>query len=454
LVILSPLAFVAWILPATKKFWDMWWNQLIEWSIIGIPIAFFLYLALNSFSYLRSAFVSNLEMPGLEPATVGFLNEIFPFFVIIVFLILGFTIGLQTGAMGASGVISLAKKGARSTGAWTRKTAARRLAGPAAGITAGVLARAARGAEGLEKKTKWAKPLKWATRGLEMATVSPLIEYAAKQRRIKKPEAWDRMSITDKKMFISGKGTAQDQLVLASEMEEEGTFQKSGSGFQEKMLKVADKFKKDTRYAKEVGNIFDALPNKITKEMKIDFELAPIDPKAIDKETGKLKRDVEREKLELKIQGIASEFNIDENQAAAVLHATEIKSKDISKVTKDSVKSESFQLAMRKMKSPNLQALRNSFDAETVKAVLDEGKGLNTIKDTNEIAIIRRDNSDLVRWAYHAPAGRETLNWSKEWGKEEDLPKAIVTPGTKEYIETEEELKKRPPTRGRGGVGV
>ncbi len=31
IVILSPLAFVAWILPATKKFWDMWWNQLIQW---------------------------------------------------------------------------------------------------------------------------------------------------------------------------------------------------------------------------------------------------------------------------------------------------------------------------------------------------------------------------------------------------------------------------------------
>ncbi|MCX6759526.1 MAG: zinc ribbon domain-containing protein [Candidatus Nealsonbacteria bacterium] len=105
LTILSPLAFVAWILPGTKKLWNMWWNQLIQWSIIGIPIAFFLYLGLNSFSYLRSAFVSNLEMPGMEPATVGFLNEIFPFFVIIVFLILGFAIGLQTGAMGTKAVI-------------------------------------------------------------------------------------------------------------------------------------------------------------------------------------------------------------------------------------------------------------------------------------------------------------------------------------------------------------
>lgn len=122
LTILSPLAFVFWILPATKRFWTMWWNQLIQWSVVGIPIAFFLYLGLNSFSYLRSAFVGNLEMPGMEPATVGFFNNVFPFFVIMVFLILGFTLGLQTGAMGAQSIIAGFKKGTTAA----RKTAAGR----------------------------------------------------------------------------------------------------------------------------------------------------------------------------------------------------------------------------------------------------------------------------------------------------------------------------------------
>ena len=132
LTILSPLAFVFWILPATKKFWTMWWNQLIQWSVVGIPIAFFLYLALNSFSYLRSAFVGNLEMPGIEPATVGFFNNVFPFFVIIVFLYIGFTLGLQTGAMGASGVIGLTKKHGWAAAKWTGSES-RRLAGRIAG---------------------------------------------------------------------------------------------------------------------------------------------------------------------------------------------------------------------------------------------------------------------------------------------------------------------------------
>lgn len=124
LVILSPLAFVFWIMPATKKFWDMWWNNLIQWSIVGIPIAFFLYLAINSFSYLQSEFAAGMTVPGVEPQAVGFLNETFPFFVVCIFLALGFLVGLQSSAMGASAIISATQKGVKSAGKWAGKTGA------------------------------------------------------------------------------------------------------------------------------------------------------------------------------------------------------------------------------------------------------------------------------------------------------------------------------------------
>src|SRR4030042_2009947 len=49
LVILAPIAFISYIFPATKKLyligWDSWWEELVKWSIIGIPIGFFLYLS-------------------------------------------------------------------------------------------------------------------------------------------------------------------------------------------------------------------------------------------------------------------------------------------------------------------------------------------------------------------------------------------------------------------------
>jgi len=125
LVILAPLAFVGWVFPKAKPtehwefldwfllplrmlrgFWDMWLEQFIQWAIIGIPIAFFLYLAMGSFSIMTAAFQQKITMPGIETQAAGYLGEVFPFFVVIVFLFLGFTIGLQTGAMGAEKIVA------------------------------------------------------------------------------------------------------------------------------------------------------------------------------------------------------------------------------------------------------------------------------------------------------------------------------------------------------------
>lgn len=131
LVILSPLAFVAWILPATKKFWDMWWKQLIQWSIIGIPMAFFLYLALSSFDGLSAHFKAEMTLPGLKGDPAWF-NNIFPYFMVLTLLYLGFFIGLSTSAFGASSAIRLAKWSGQKTAGGiklaTRQTAGRFLA--------------------------------------------------------------------------------------------------------------------------------------------------------------------------------------------------------------------------------------------------------------------------------------------------------------------------------------
>jgi len=446
LVILSPLAFFCLIFPGTKKIWDQWLNQFIQWCFIGIPAAFTIYLA---------NMMTQQILQGELLGEISSMGKILGYIVPVAFLAGGLFMSLQTGAMGASIATGWFKKG----GALVGKATARRTAGPAAALTA-------KGIGGLARKTEKVPLLKWVTRGLETATVPALIEYAAKQRKIKKPENWDGLSIPEKEIFITGKGMAQDQLILASEMKEEGTLQKSSTRFQEKMLKVANKFRKDPRYLKEVGDIDDAFPDKVTKEMKIDFEMTQIDPKAIDKATGQLKRKVEREKLELKIQGIIKEFKLKddeegkaEDKAAGVLHAQGLKPKNISKVAKSSLKTDTFRLAMRKMKSSNLQALRNSFDAETIGAVLDEGKGLNTI-NKEELKAIAKDNKDLVRWAYNTPAGKETLNWTDNWDYKEIIPPRtkppttpptpkIVTPGTKEFRKTEEGLKK---PRGRPGI--
>jgi len=48
LAVLSPLAFVCFVLPQTKKHWDEWLKYLLEWMFVGIFALFFLALGLKT----------------------------------------------------------------------------------------------------------------------------------------------------------------------------------------------------------------------------------------------------------------------------------------------------------------------------------------------------------------------------------------------------------------------
>lgn len=138
LVILAPIAFVFWILPEgskVHKFWDMWWNNLIQWSFIGIPVAFFLYLGISSFSVLSqslNAATIQKSAPGIDPQTMGVFTQLFPFFVVIIFLTIGLSLSFSISAEGAKTVITKTK----ALGRWAGKHAGKGGAGIARGIPA------------------------------------------------------------------------------------------------------------------------------------------------------------------------------------------------------------------------------------------------------------------------------------------------------------------------------
>jgi len=99
LVILSPLAFVCYVFPFTKKYFQMWWSNFFQWCIIGIGGAFFIWIA---DTYAHSG--------GLAPAAAGQPTKnlslyLFPGF----FMLLGFLFSLQTSAMGAGFITNAAK---------------------------------------------------------------------------------------------------------------------------------------------------------------------------------------------------------------------------------------------------------------------------------------------------------------------------------------------------------
>ena len=112
LVILSPLALFCYIFPATKKMWDQWLNQFIQWCFIGIPAAFTVYLANKMIEEL---------LEGRLVGEVSGMGIIMGYLVPLAFLVGGFLMSLQIGAMGAG----LAIKGFK----WTETKGLPRLAG-------------------------------------------------------------------------------------------------------------------------------------------------------------------------------------------------------------------------------------------------------------------------------------------------------------------------------------
>lgn len=116
LFILSPLAFFSYILPITKRFWNMWWHQFIQWCIIGVSGAFFLFLGSQMTAFMWN---NPLQTPGTDvEGAFGWFSDFFGALAVmlvpIAILIMGFFISLSTSAMGASTVTNVA----RTAGTW------------------------------------------------------------------------------------------------------------------------------------------------------------------------------------------------------------------------------------------------------------------------------------------------------------------------------------------------
>jgi hypothetical protein len=119
LVILSPLAFACYILPSTRKIFNTWFSQFINWSFVGASAAFFLYLGQQMIGLISQG---NLVMAPSGQSTGFFgMDTVMPYLVAITFLFIGFFISLSTSAMGSGAVISYAQGQTRKLGSWGSK---------------------------------------------------------------------------------------------------------------------------------------------------------------------------------------------------------------------------------------------------------------------------------------------------------------------------------------------
>ena len=129
LLIVSPLAWLLSILPATKKTYDNWWKQFLAWNLFLPYYLFFMYFALYFLSKkdeviraLGQDFVySNLT--GLQSNfTFGLL---FYYVMIAIFLIGGTKVAMSAAKFSGTGIVSVGK--------WGRDRVANRIGWTAAG---------------------------------------------------------------------------------------------------------------------------------------------------------------------------------------------------------------------------------------------------------------------------------------------------------------------------------
>lgn len=177
LTILAPLAFACYILPATKKFWNQWLEALIQWSIIGIPMVFFLFLSQIAVAKLSgvTALWTLAPATGLEGVIVSLIGPT----TALLFIVVGAMLSMQMAPASAKAIINFGQKAGLKAAKWGGRAAGtaigRRVSPKIESWGKKLTEKGQKMAEispGQRKGLKWGvgKLTGWAGRGVEVGT--------------------------------------------------------------------------------------------------------------------------------------------------------------------------------------------------------------------------------------------------------------------------------------------
>ena len=120
LLILSPIAWIMWVLPATQSVWNKWWSSFFKWVFFAPVATFFIYLAVISAAtintdFLNSGTITVTEIDKLATSStadsMNFTGFLLQFFVVIALLIASLIVGQSLGIAGAGAAMGILKKG-------------------------------------------------------------------------------------------------------------------------------------------------------------------------------------------------------------------------------------------------------------------------------------------------------------------------------------------------------
>src|SRR3989344_2708096 len=129
LLIVSPMAWLLSILPATKGAYDNWWKQFLGWNLFLPYYLFSLYFALYFLGNMPKV-IEGLGQTFVDQSLTGLggnftFSLIFSYVLVAVFLIGGTKIAMNAGRFSGTGIVSVAK--------WGRNRVANRIGWTAAG---------------------------------------------------------------------------------------------------------------------------------------------------------------------------------------------------------------------------------------------------------------------------------------------------------------------------------
>jgi hypothetical protein len=133
LVILSPLAFLAAVVPGLDGFSSTWWNALFKYSYVGPAMAFFIWLSTQLF---QSTFIEKIP----DSQTVFTMKYFISYMVTIVFLYASLVISQKFGTAFAGAIVGNADKALKWAGKGAAMAPYRAAAGlsRATGVTGGI----------------------------------------------------------------------------------------------------------------------------------------------------------------------------------------------------------------------------------------------------------------------------------------------------------------------------
>lgn len=269
LVILSPIAFASKVFPKSKYitkvfpsfcYWDNWWDQFIQWNVIGIPAGLFIYLSnvamIELLNKNNPAFASSDGFPVF--------GELFSFIMPFLFMAIGFFVTMSSGGPVGSKITGTAKGIWSKTGgkaAGIAKTAAiSGTTGAALGFASGAVA-----GRGSESRLG---TLKGAFKG---AAQGALTGGEAEKKQIKR---WSQRNITEP-LGITPEGTSiSDKTKEVEEIKKGLTTKYDSDGLHNVVKKVAITEKDITRRYTAYKALMD---KKALKDEEVNYLIANLD---------------------------------------------------------------------------------------------------------------------------------------------------------------------------------